>query len=145
MRAASSTRYDRSAPRPGAVLVLLLATLLHLFGCCHGPTASPDARADALAQTSATACGQLPANRPGVTAAGQRAPAPDGEAHCSGLDQPTVQPREAGTGAPLLAAVPPAAPGYLHFFAPPARHRFDPRPPAPPAAETRAQLGVWRT
>ncbi|MEU6462911.1 hypothetical protein [Streptomyces sp. NPDC046976] len=145
MRAVFSTRYDRSVPRPGAVLVLLLATLLHLFGCCHGPTASPDARADVLAQASATTPGQLPGDRPGMTAAGQSAPDPGGEAHCSGLDQPTVQPREAGTGAPLLAAVAPSAPADLHLFAPPARHRLHPRPPAAPAGETRAQLGVWRT
>ncbi|WP_256639027.1 hypothetical protein [Streptomyces murinus] len=133
-------------PRPRAVLVLLLATLLHLFGRCHGPTASPDARADVLAQASATACGQLPVNRLGATTARQRAPAPDGEAHCSAPDQPTVQPRAAGTVAPLLAAVVPSAPADLHLSAPPARHRLRPRPPASPAAEeTRAQLGVWRS
>ncbi|MFK0078455.1 hypothetical protein [Streptomyces murinus] len=141
MRAASCTRYDRSVPRPGAVLVLLLAALLHLFGRCHGPTASPDARADVLAQASATACGQLPVNRPGVTTAGQRAPAPE--------RKPTARARtsrpssRAGPVRARRSSPPFRRPLPRTSTSPP--HRLRPRPPVSPAAETRAQLGVWRT
>ncbi|QLJ03445.1 hypothetical protein HZZ00_22305 [Streptomyces sp. NEAU-sy36] len=126
MRAVSERRSSRSLPWAGAVLALVLITLMHVFACCHGPTAGPAQRADVL------------------VSAGPGAPSPDHQSHCQGLDEPTAQPpRDAGPVDPPLAALAPAGP----LDAAPAV----PAPalpcasPASSPGHARALLGVWRT
>ncbi|MFJ9710188.1 hypothetical protein [Streptomyces sp. NPDC101234] len=148
MRVGSVTQGSRSRPWAGAVVVALLAMLLHLLACAHGPTTTEGAGVDSLLLASPTACGQLPAatpRQPVVT--DQSSPAQDPEGHCCSLDGPTVQPprpcdRPAVAPAPdAQSAVPSSDDAVMSLPAPgPAAAR-----PPLSAGHTRARLGVWRT
>lgn len=134
-------------PRAGAVVVVLLAALLHVLACSHGPTVAPVLRADSLLQASAAACGQQLPDRHREATAGQSTPAPDKGAHCRDLDEPTTQPlRDPGPAEPPLpVALPFEFPDTHQAIPSPALHQSRPQSTASPAGRTRALLGVWRT
>ncbi|MGV4981040.1 hypothetical protein ACVB8X_39695 [Streptomyces sp. NRAIS4] len=141
------TRSSRSMARAGAVVAVLLATLLHILGCCHGPPAAATPRADALSQTAPHAYGaQLPDRHP-ETRAGQSTPAPDEDAHCCGLGEPTVQPPRGPStaGPPFLAVVPSEPPATGLALPPSACHDCPLASAAFSTGHGRALLGVWRT
>ncbi|MEV5909099.1 hypothetical protein AB0M00_09320 [Streptomyces chartreusis] len=139
----SASRHHRSASRTGAVLVLLLATLLHVLACAHGPTLAGEARAD-TPFVAAAACGQAPHDQQ-QAGTGQSSPYHDRGAHCWGGDEPTVQPPRDVTSA--LSVVHDALPGgHTVVLVPPSRP--SPAPPVsggPSAGHARALFGVWRT
>ncbi|MGW5464520.1 hypothetical protein [Streptomyces sp. NPDC003996] len=140
-------RSSRSVPRAGAVLVMLLATLLHVLGCSHGPGAAETLRIDALAQAAPVSCEQQPGDRHQETTAGQSTPAHDDDAHCCAVDEPTAQPpRHPGpTGPPLPDVLSSEPPGPAPAI-PPSAHRHSPTAPAAfSAGHAQALLGVWRT
>ncbi|MGC5244215.1 MULTISPECIES: hypothetical protein [Streptomyces] len=132
--------------RTGAALLVLLAALIHVLACAHGPTATAAGRADSLLLTSSAASGQA-AERPQQTTDGQTAPAHHSGVHCWGLDEPTVQPpRDVALAVPTVHDAPPAE--HLDTRPPPASPALQPSPPtpgAPSAGQTRSRLGVWRT
>ncbi|MFD0432747.1 hypothetical protein [Streptomyces chartreusis] len=139
----SAPRHHRSASRTGAVLVLLLAALLHVLACAHGPTLAGEARAD-TPFVAAAACGQAPHDQQ-QAGTGQSSPYHDRGAHCWGGDEPTVQPPRDVTSA--LSVVHDALPGgHTVVLVPPSRP--SPAPPVsggPSAGHARALFGVWRT
>ncbi|MEV6053590.1 hypothetical protein [Streptomyces sp. NPDC052107] len=141
------TRGSRSVPRAGAVVVVLLATLLHVLGCSHGPTATDTLRIAALAQAAPVSCGQQPGDRHRETTAGQSTPAHDEGAHCCALDEPTVQPpRHPGPAGPPLPDVLPSEPPGPAPAVPPSAHHHSPTTPAAfSAGHAQSLLGVWRT
>ncbi|WP_435208983.1 hypothetical protein [Streptomyces sp. bgisy034] len=137
----SAPRHHRSASRTGAVLVLLLAALLHVLACAHGPTPAGEVRADT--PLVAAVCGQTPHDQQ-QAGTGQSAPYHDSDAHCWGGDEPTVQPPRDVT--PALPVVHDAVPGG-HTAVPAPPSRPGPAPVAfggPSAGHARALLGVWR-
>lgn len=146
MRAVSSSRISRSLPWAGAVVGVLLTTLLHVLCCSHGPTETTAPRADALLYASPVTCGQLPAETHRETAAGRSAPAPDHGPHCGDLDQPTIQPpRDEGLAGPPVSAVVALWSAGPHVgIPPPAPRRSPAQATALSDGPTRALLGVWR-
>ncbi|MCZ1013474.1 hypothetical protein [Streptomyces noursei] len=142
----SSTRWSRSLPWAGAVVGVLLTTLLHVLCCSHGPTETAAPRADAVLYASPVTCGQLPAKAHRETAAGRSAPAPDHGAHCGDWDQPTIQPpRDEGLAGPPVSAVVPLWSAGPHLgIPPPAPRRSPAQATALSDGPTRALLGVWR-
>ncbi|MFF8594515.1 hypothetical protein ACF061_24300 [Streptomyces sp. NPDC015220] len=147
MRAGALVRGDRSVGWTGAVVVVLLAALVHLLGCAHGPTPVHAPRADALSSARAASCAQFLPEPPRTAATGHDAPVPDEWCHCRGLDQPAVRtPREGEpTGAGLLTALPTDPAGGSSTLAPAALRPGGPRSTAPSGERARAGLGVWRT
>ncbi|MGW7529234.1 hypothetical protein [Streptomyces sp. NPDC054783] len=167
MRAASVIRSSRSVPRAGAVVVVLLTALLHLLGCCHGPSAAETLRTDALTQVTPGGCGQQPTEGQretasgqgaygphaygphayGQSAAGQSTPAPDEDAHRCAPDEPTVQPprHPRPSGWPLPAVLLSDPPGPAPAVRPSVRHHSPAVPAESSAGDARALLGVWRT
>ncbi|MEV6593431.1 hypothetical protein [Streptomyces acidicola] len=158
---------SRSRSRTGAVLVVLLAALLHLLVCAHGPTPTATGRVDfppAAAAAPSPSCGQ-PSGTPHTTPSSHNArtshtshtthsesehrtgEGSGSEAGCLDRDEPTVQPPR---------GIAPAAPAVQTE---PAVEHAEPQPPsssvragapypgaAPsPAGQVRACLGVWRT
>ncbi len=134
-------------PGAGAVLVVLLTTLLHVLACSHGPAAAPDMRADVPLQVSASTCGRQFADEQQEAAAGQTTPAHDHGAHCCGLDDPALQPpRDPGpTGPPVPAALPAEPPDNHRTLQPLALPPPRTQHTASSPGHTRARLGVWRT
>ncbi|MFF7467641.1 hypothetical protein [Streptomyces sp. NPDC008092] len=146
MRAGPVSDGSRSVARAGAVLLLLLAALLHVLDCAHGPNADPSGRTDTLLPASSASCAPAPGPMQRTTAQ-QTAPGQEGAGHCCGADEPTLQPpREVALAVPATAHGTPAAP---HPGAPPparpAPRHARPAPDAASPGETRARLGVWRT
>ncbi|WP_159024509.1 hypothetical protein [Streptomyces scabiei] len=130
--------------RTGAVLVVLMAALVHLLACSHGPAPVGVGRADSLLAAPAS-CAQAsePTDDP---AANQPGPAGGGETLCQGHYEPTAQPPR--DPAPATAAMPTAlppqyadAPTVAERAAPPS----DPSPSGDSVGQSRARLGVWRT
>ncbi|MEU0108417.1 hypothetical protein ABZ313_24080 [Streptomyces sp. NPDC006251] len=145
MRARPKRRRSRSVSRTGAVLVVLLAALVHLLACAHGPTAVGASGADAILAAAPAASGQV--SRPADDRVGQQTtPAQGNQSHCWGIDEPTVQPPRDLT--PATDAVPNALPRE-RTAAPSDAVRpaapFRRGPGAGPAGQSRARLGVWRT
>jgi hypothetical protein len=145
-------RHDRTRTghRAGAVLAVLLAALVHLLCCAHGPASAATGRADTLAVVTAAApCGP-PAGPHGHAPRSAEGGEGHDDAECRGADEPGVQaPR--GLQPASDAAVPHhtggADPGALPAaLAAPPRHAAHSRPPLPaPTGQGRARLGVWRT
>ncbi|MFF4757648.1 hypothetical protein [Streptomyces sp. NPDC001292] len=136
-------RRRRSASRTGAVFGLLLAALMHVLACAHGPTFIGAARADTPLVASA-ACGQTPheQHRADVRTS---APAHDSGVHCWDGDEPTAQlSRDVSLALPTVHDALPAD----HTVAPPlpARPRTaSPEPGGTSPGHARALFGVWRT
>ncbi|MFD7292923.1 hypothetical protein ACFV9W_06505 [Streptomyces sp. NPDC059897] len=131
-----AVRRDRRAGTwAGAVLVVLLAALLHVLCCAHGPASAGSGRADTVAAVSYAADHDHAAC----------APAHEGGEECRGADEPSVQ-------APRGIQVDPDA---LQFTVPRAEVdgaaalRYGPPPDGTrgplPALNERSRLGVWRT
>ncbi|KPC71737.1 hypothetical protein ADL35_32575 [Streptomyces sp. NRRL WC-3753] len=131
--------------RTGAALLVVVATLMHMLICAHGPTVSSEGRADSLLLTSSAACGQRHDRL--QTSSQETAPVHNEGVHCWEMDEPTVQPPR-----DITVAVP-----EVHDI-PVAEHLVVPLPPILPAAQsasstlglpsagqTQARLGVWRT
>ncbi|MFI6935860.1 hypothetical protein [Streptomyces sp. NPDC050287] len=131
--------------RTGAAVVLLLAGLLHLLACAHGPTPTGTVRADALPVASAVSCGPVE-RASGGPAAQDPGSGEGGATECRGADVPTVQPpREI---APAAAAAQHGLPGTCLDAPPDAVRRAAPAPARSTAfsdSSERARLGVWRT
>lgn len=146
MWACSVSRSSRSVARTGAVLLVLLAALVHVLACAHGPTATRAGQADSLLLASSASCGQAP-ERSERTTARQTGPAHDSEVHCWGLDEPTVQPpRDVALAVPAVHVAPSA--GHLGAQPPTVPSARGPSLPAPgvsSAGQTRSRIGVWRT
>ncbi|ALV33528.1 hypothetical protein AS200_16895 [Streptomyces sp. CdTB01] len=128
------------------MLLVLLAALLHILDCAHGPMAGPSGRADALLLTSSVSCEQGPEASQRTTDR-QTAPAQDSRVHCWGLDEPTLQPpRDVALTVPTVHGAPPSEHlGAQPPLALPALRGSPPTPGAPSPEQTRARLGVWRT
>lgn len=146
MRVGPVTQWRRSWPWAGAVVVALLATLLHLLACAHGPTTIEAVRSDSLLLTSSTVYGQLPADEQREpAAAGQSSPTHDTEEHCCSLDGPTAEPPRP-CGHPAVAPTPDApsdVPSADHAVSAPSDTGL--AQPLLSAGHFRACLGVWRT
>ncbi|MET9831974.1 hypothetical protein ABZ078_22345 [Streptomyces sp. NPDC006385] len=146
MRAGSISRSSRSTARAGAALLVILAALVHVLACAHGPTAGAAGRADSLLLVSSAACGQAH-ERPEQTTAQQTAPAHNSGVHCWGMDEPTVQPpRDIAVAGPAVHDDPAAE--HLGVQLPPAAPALQSlslMPGLPSAGQTRACFGVWRT
>lgn len=144
MVAGSVLRADRPVPRAGAALVVLLAALIHLLGCAHGPTPTGIGRADSLLATTAS---WARASTPADDASERSAPRPgENREHCWGGDVPTVQPpRDIASPVPAAHSVPASAAdtGMLGPAKPGPPPGSAQRPARPGRA--RARLGVWRT
>ncbi|MFM9441270.1 hypothetical protein [Streptomyces acidiscabies] len=138
MRAVSISRDTRSVHRAGAALVLALITLVHVFGCAHGPTAAEPLRADTLVLMSSTACDPHTSGP---------VPHHGGPAPCWDSDDPPIHPPRdydpTGSLAPGAPAT--AVPAVLPPAAPPLPHLSGAPPPPLPPGNDRARLGVWRT
>lgn len=144
MAARSAHRSPRPGSHAGAALVVLLAMLVHLLGCAHGP-ALDSVRTDSLL-TMTTSCGPASAGVADEPATQHGTPSEDEPVECEGSDEPSVQPpRDIVTPAPTAALTVqpmtnPAAPHVRRPPLPPA-----PDPGSPDTGRSRAGLGVWRT
>ncbi|WP_262056485.1 hypothetical protein [Streptomyces sp. STR69] len=130
--------------RTGTALVVLLAALVHLLACAHGPTPTGVSRADAIL-SAPVSCGQ-PAGSTEDRAVQQSDPTGGDPSHCCGIDEPTVQPPR--DIAPAAAAVPHAVPAEraaAPLLAVRAALLPDPERDAIPQGQSQARLGVWRT
>lgn len=136
-------RVPRPALQAGAALVMLLAALLHLLGCSHGPAPSATPRTDTPLATVATALeAPVPPRHPNVVAAG---PAEDRQPPCPGGDEPTVQ--------QARDSVTPAAPAVELLIGSTHDGPGSPKANGPiphchsggRTAPTQACLSVWRT
>ena len=146
MWAGSVSRSSRSVARTGAVLLVLLAALVHVLACAHGPTATPAGQADTPLFASSASCGQAP-ERPQQTMARQAAPADHGGVHCWGLDEPTAQPpRDVALAVPAVHDASRAE--FLGTQPPPPSPALQSTPATPGVSstgQTRSRIGVWRT
>ncbi|WP_420036165.1 hypothetical protein ACN2WE_31580 [Streptomyces sp. cg28] len=135
MKIPSVRRGDRPGAWAGAALVVLLAALLHLLACAHGPVPDGAGRADTIAATSAVATH-------GTDGRGE------GDVRCRGMDEPTAQPPRDRTPAETVRSAPAAEPRLSSpepsrgLSAGAGRHtECSPHSPQ----RDRARLGVWRT
>ncbi|MFC9468934.1 hypothetical protein [Streptomyces coelicoflavus] len=127
---------------------MLLAVLVHLLACAHGPLTAGTAAADA-----AHSVGAFSGHSPGPADDGiaslqtlQSAPSHDHQSHCCDLDEPTVQPSR---------DIPLADGPALHVLrvehgtqpspTPAGAQASAPDPGCSPTGHTRSRLGVWRT
>ncbi|MFD9816096.1 hypothetical protein [Streptomyces sp. NPDC059080] len=120
-----------------AGLFVVLATLVHLLGCAHGPAPEAVARVDSLALSTRWAVEDVAPAGDAV----HRSPGPE-EVHCPGADAPQRLHPEQSLTFPDGA---PAGPGALPSVGAPTGRTV------PVAAGTRALppweravLGVWR-
>ncbi|WP_405961249.1 hypothetical protein OG235_36935 [Streptomyces sp. NBC_00024] len=131
--------------RTGAALLVVLAALMHVLICAHGPTSTAAGRADSVLLKSSATSGQATEQAQRTTAR-EAAPAHNSGAKCWDLDEPTVQPPRDVT----LAEPPDHDAAFAeHLDAQPtASPSLQPSPPTPgepSAGQTRARIGVWRT
>ncbi|MFE3741933.1 hypothetical protein [Streptomyces sp. NPDC059134] len=143
-----ATRERRARPgaRPGgwAVLLAVLAALVHVLGCAHGPvSAAPSAGVPA---GTAVMAYQPSAALPVAGCAGR---ASHGAASCADADEPSVLPQRTDASAvpPEADRTPAPEPVAADAVAPPAHPARDGAPAgacADPDHRRRAALGVWR-
>lgn len=124
---------------------MLLAALMHLLACAHGPASPASARSDTVPTTRVAfaQAGTLPPD----PACRPSDPDHDDESHCCGGDEPTIQaPRGAARSLQTVhKALPVTVAASRSACVVPSAH--------PPAAGTAgfplgpvpARLGVWRT
>ncbi|MDX3522000.1 hypothetical protein [Streptomyces scabiei] len=133
--------------RTGAVLLAVLAALVHILICAHGPTSGETGQADSLPLAASPAASTSTPGRPQqAEPLGIASPQGHDGASCEGLDEPTVQSsRDAVPAGPtahdvpaidLLTARPSLTPAALTSL---------PSADGPTSGHTRARLGVWRT
>ncbi|MEE1792190.1 hypothetical protein PUR28_15660 [Streptomyces sp. BE308] len=135
----------RSVPRL-LVLITVLAGLLHVLGCAHGPQAAGMPRADTVAAVAATTSPNVHPAGASVAAVAAALCDHGAAVECTGVDEPA----EAGPRADLPA--PPAADDGLLPGEGACRQAAKSRARwcaggAHPAehSRARAELGVWRT
>ncbi|MEW1757579.1 hypothetical protein AB0393_13825 [Streptomyces cyaneofuscatus] len=128
-----------------AVLAVLLAVLVHLLACAHGPVLTGGERADSIAAVSSPSCDQPP---PPLTYPAGQVPQPSGggDRQCVGGDEPSVQaPRGMHQADTAMCDELPGVPSGMSADC--AWRR--PSPPSCsavlPSQQKRACLGVWRT
>ncbi|WP_329503653.1 hypothetical protein RFN58_35190 [Streptomyces iakyrus] len=138
------SRSSRSVSRTGAALVVLLAALVHVLACAHGPAPTGAARADAILTASVT---RVPPSEPtGDPARWQAAPAEDSPVQCWGTDEPTVQPpRDIAPAADAPQEAQPAVHADASLVSVRGGPPSQPDLGTPPVQRERARLGVWRT
>ncbi|CAM5486304.1 hypothetical protein GCM10010329_68240 [Streptomyces spiroverticillatus] len=125
-------------PRPALwrlVLVTVLAGLLHLLGCAHGPQASGAVRADTLPGTSASAY-------PPPTAAVSSPCTHGTDAGCAGDDEPAASSSRTDLPPPALVERPVLDRAAVRREA---SVGLSPLPDGGDPGRVRAALGVWRT
>ncbi|WP_225839223.1 hypothetical protein [Streptomyces sp. NK08204] len=135
------------------MLALLLATLVHVLACAHGPTATAADRTGTLPYASTASAEAATGTRPSLQAPAASSldagPAGHGGGHhcCSGAGEPALQsPRHRDPAAPPL----PALARNEHPGGPrgrgPAHRRGSPlSAEAPSDGPPRALLGIWRS
>ncbi|MFE4538470.1 hypothetical protein ACFRKB_25920 [Streptomyces scopuliridis] len=146
-----AARYGKGGrgPRPCVVLLTVLAALLHVLGCAHGPVSA------APVQSASMSTAAVAPQSPGPGALGHRtAPvagcagrASHGAASCTDADEPSVLPQRPDTFAvPLTVDGPDAADTAVRNPMGPRAHAA--RENGPSGRDTehrrRAALGVWR-
>ncbi|MGC4971666.1 hypothetical protein ACLQ2D_02005 [Streptomyces sp. DT199] len=146
MLADAVSRSSHPGVRTGAALLVLMAALMHLLACAHGPTSAAAGRTDTFLAVSPP-CAQPP-EPPADPAARQTAPAPGNGERCWGLDEPSVQPPRDITRA--VQAVQDALPAdHLSALPPSPVPQYEQSGRSecglPPTGQERARLGVWRT
>lgn len=145
MRVEAGRRAGRLGRWPEVVLAVLLAILVHLLACAHGPVLTGGERADSIAALSTPSCDQPP---PPLTYPAGQAPQPGGggEQQCVGGDEPSVQAQRGLHQADAavcdeLPGVPSGSGVGCGWHRPPPPHCSA----GLPAQQKRACLGVWRT
>ncbi|WP_326810098.1 hypothetical protein OIE62_36600 [Streptomyces scopuliridis] len=146
-----AARYGKGGrgPRPGVVLLTVLAALLHVLGCAHGPVSAAPVPSAAMPTTAVAP--QSPAlghaTEPVAGCAGR---ASHGAASCTDADEPSVLPqRPDASVAPLTVDGPDAADTAVRNPMGPRAHaaREDGRGGRggrDTEQRRRAALGVWR-
>ncbi|KOV40716.1 hypothetical protein ADK98_29170 [Streptomyces sp. H036] len=121
------------------MLVMVLAGLLHVLGCAHGPQAAGAPRTDTLAVVTAPAHGH-----PAAPAADVLCDHGSG-AGCTGVDEPAVAGSRADLSS-LVAGDAPAAPDSETRRQLPRAREHRARSPGGSAdhGRQRAALGIWR-
>ncbi|AEM81988.1 hypothetical protein Strvi_2261 [Streptomyces violaceusniger Tu 4113] len=125
--------------------MVLLAVLVHVLACAHGPAPAGSVRADAIVAVSSASCGQSAASDGDSSTVRDLDPTQGGGSHCRNLDQPTTQPPRDitfTTAAHLL--LPAERADSLPGPAGDQPSRYATSPPISVQQE-RARLGVWRT
>ncbi|MEV6171839.1 hypothetical protein AB0L99_26960 [Streptomyces sp. NPDC051954] len=145
MRIWSLRRSSRPVSWTGATLVVLVAALVHLLACAHGPASAGPGRADAILVVSTASWGQ-----PSQTAVGTSAKGLDstegGGVHCWGPDETAAgPPRDITPTAQAALHVLPSEGIDALTGVVPARPSRCPDPAVHPVQQERARLGVWRT
>ncbi|MFI6698830.1 hypothetical protein ACIBJC_07580 [Streptomyces sp. NPDC050509] len=154
-----ASRGPRACPRAWAVLIAVLAALVHVLGCAHGPvSAAPSAGVPAGRAVLASqpfegqpsagqpSAGQPSAAQPALPVAGCAGRASHGAASCADADEPSVLPqRTDASAAPPADRTLAADSAVRDMVAPPAYpvHACAPAG-ADPDHRRRAALGVWR-
>ncbi|MFJ7999332.1 hypothetical protein ACIQ7D_19630 [Streptomyces sp. NPDC096310] len=142
-----ATRGRRARPRGWAVLFAVLAALVHVLGCAHGPvSAAPSAGVPA---GTAVMAYQPSAGQPALPVAGCAGRGSHGAASCADADEPSVLPQrtDASVVPPPADRTPASEPVTGDAVAPPAHPARDGAPAgacADPDHRRRAALGVWR-
>ncbi|MEV7872167.1 hypothetical protein AB0P17_40065 [Streptomyces sp. NPDC088124] len=131
---------------PLTVLFTVLAALLHVLGCAHGPVpAAPSAGVPAGLSVVAY---QPSAGEPALPAAGCAGRASHGASTCTDTDEPSVLPqRPDGFAAATADRTLPGGTAVRNTAAPPVHPARDGAPAgagAEPDHRRRAALGVWR-
>ncbi|WP_406439274.1 hypothetical protein OHB14_11460 [Streptomyces sp. NBC_01613] len=130
----------------GAALMVLLAALMHLLACAHGPATTGMGHPDAIRIVPA-ATGQASGPIDREPSLEQSGAAEDDEVHCCGTDEPTVQrPRDAVLAVPAVHDALTAE--HLGTESGTALSPLQTSPHGPDSASAghmRARLGVWRT
>ncbi|MBO1335683.1 hypothetical protein [Streptomyces sp. VRA16 Mangrove soil] len=146
MRTLPAGPRGRPGPWPGAAVVVLLAVLVHLLGCAHGPVPDGAGRTDTVVAAASAPIAASTATAPVRGASGPVSrPAEGGDTHCWGMDQPTAQPPRDRTQADATQ-IAPSALGHLPAAVPVRERADDERPHTAWCSQReRARLGVWRT
>lgn len=138
-------RSHRPGLSTGAVLLLLIATLVHVLACAHGAAPAPAGQPDTFVSAQA-ACPQQPRYTHSASD-GPSAPTPGSQSHCWALDEPAQAARDLSAHQhpdpdpetlPLATSLAPPARAYSPADEPPSSG-------ASSSASARARLGVWRT
>lgn len=144
MRVLSGWRCARPALWARAALCVVLAALIHVLGCAHGPAPAGTERSDAILTVAAT-CEQATNSAHGA-ALGSAGHHHGGFSACSGVDEPSIQaPRDIGAPQQPAVALQPFFDAATLVIAP---ATTEPPPGGEsggaPHGRTQALLGVWQ-
>ncbi|MFE2037100.1 hypothetical protein ACFXBB_28405 [Streptomyces scopuliridis] len=146
MNGAAGSGTGGRGPRPCVVLLTVLAALLHVLGCAHGPVSA--APLQSAAMPTASVAPQYPAlGHPAAPVAGCAGRASHGAASCTDADEPSVLPQRPDAPAvPLTVDGPDAVDIAVRNPMGPRAHAAGEDPGSGRGTEQRrrAALGVWR-